>query len=81
MTILLCAVVARAYRAEYLFGFVVGMTFVFDAVLPRIVFVVIATLSAVAHLMLWPALLVGRRQSARAPAQGLILRPHAGLYG
>ncbi|MEQ7707460.1 MULTISPECIES: hypothetical protein [unclassified Xanthomonas] len=57
VTILLCAAVARAYRAEYLFGCVLGMTFVFDAVLPCIVFVVIATLSAVAHFMLWPALL------------------------
>ncbi|MEA9577900.1 hypothetical protein VC218_02895 [Xanthomonas nasturtii] len=59
VTILLCAVVARAYRAEYLFGCVLGMTFVFGAMLPCIVFVVIATLSAVAHFMLWPALLWG----------------------
>ncbi len=59
MTVLLCAVVARACRAEYLFGFVLGMTFVFGAMLPCIVFVVIATLSAVAHFMMWPALLWG----------------------
>ncbi|KQR12871.1 hypothetical protein ASF90_06445 [Xanthomonas sp. Leaf148] len=59
VTVLLCTVVARAYRAEYLFGFVLGMTFVFGAMLPCIVLVVIATLSAVVHFMLWPVLLWG----------------------
>ncbi|MBB3834641.1 putative membrane protein YeaQ/YmgE (transglycosylase-associated protein family) [Xanthomonas arboricola] len=76
VTLLLCAVVVRAYRAEYLFGFVLGMTFVFGAVLPCIVFVAIASVSAIAHFALWPALrrLIGKTRRRQPRVQGGAVR-------
>lgn len=47
--------VAPIYRGEYLFGFVLGMTFVFGSVLPTIVGSVVAGISAVAHFLVRPA--------------------------
>lgn len=43
-----------AYRAECLLGFVLAMTFVFGAVLPLLVGGVVATVSAFAHLGVYP---------------------------
>lgn len=43
------------YRAEYVFGFVLGMTFVFGAVLPLIAASVAAAVSAAAHFLVRPA--------------------------
>lgn len=43
------AVVLPIYRVEYIFGFVVGMTFTFGAVLPVLVAVVVAAVSALVH--------------------------------
>ena len=48
--------VLRTYRAEYAFGFVVGMTFVFGSVLPALVAAVAASISAIAHLVIRPVL-------------------------
>ena len=45
----LLAVVLPIYRAEYIFGFVVGMTFTFGGVLPVLVAGVVAAVSALAH--------------------------------
>ena len=46
-------------RAEWVLGFVLGMTFTFGAVLPTVVGSVIAALSAVAHLVVFPLLVRG----------------------
>ena len=43
------ALLAPAYRAEYVLGFVLGMTFTFGAVLPTIIACVIATFSRLTH--------------------------------
>lgn len=59
--LLLSAFVTRAYRAEYLLGFVLGMALTFGALLPTFIGGVIALLSAVAWLGLWP--LLGRAMS------------------
>ena len=50
--LLLLAVVLPIYRVEYIFGFVVGMTFTFGAVLPVLVAGVVAAVSALVHLAL-----------------------------
>lgn len=59
------ALVVRAWRAEFVLGFVLGMTFVFGAVLPTLIAGVVAALSWVAHAV---AGVVWRR-----------LRPRGGL--
>lgn len=43
------SLLAPAYRAEYVLGFVLGMSFTFGAVLPTIIAIVIATFSRLAH--------------------------------
>jgi hypothetical protein len=53
-TVLAAGLVLPTYRLEYLFGFVLGMTFVFGAVLPAIVATVAATLSGFLHRLLYP---------------------------
>lgn len=53
--ILLSGLMLRSYRAEYLFGFVLGMTFVFGSVLPTIAALVAASVSALAHFVVYPA--------------------------
>ncbi len=45
----LLAAVLPIYRVEYIFGFVVGMTFTFGAVLPVLVALVVAAVSALLH--------------------------------
>lgn len=45
------SVFVPTYRAEYVLGFVLGMTFTFGAVLPTIVAMVIASFSRVVHLL------------------------------
>jgi hypothetical protein len=54
--VLLSGVVPRIYRAEYAFGFVLGMTFVFGSVLPTMAAMVAAGVSALAHFAVYPAL-------------------------
>lgn len=53
--VLLTGLVLPTYRAEHLFGFVLGMTFVFGSTLPTLVGLVAVGISAAAHLLLWPA--------------------------
>lgn len=53
--VLLTGLVLPTYRAEYLFGFVLGMTFVFGSILPTLFGLLAAGISAAAHLLLWPA--------------------------
>ncbi|MEA0737090.1 hypothetical protein QYY77_13550 [Xanthomonas campestris pv. campestris] len=43
-----------AYRAEYVFGFVLGMTFVFGAVLPTLFGLLVVAVSALAWRVLFP---------------------------
>jgi hypothetical protein len=50
------ALLARAWRAEYVLGFVLGMSFTFGAVLPLLVASVIAACSFAVHLLLGTAL-------------------------
>lgn len=45
------SVIVPAYRAEYVLGFVLAMTFTFGAVLPTIIALVIAAFSRLVHLV------------------------------
>lgn len=47
--LLALALIVRAWRAEFVLGFVLGMTFVFGAVLPTLIAGVIAALSWAVH--------------------------------
>ena len=60
---LAAGLVLRTYRAEYIFGFVLGMTFVFGSVLPMIVAAVAAAISAVAHLVMRPVIASALRRA------------------
>lgn len=54
--VLLSGVALRTYRAEYVFGFVLGMTFVFGSVLPTMAALVAGTVSVLAHVVVYPAI-------------------------
>lgn len=54
---MLAGLVAPTYRAEYLFGFVIGMTWVVGPVLPVIAGTLAATVSVLAHFVLRSAVL------------------------
>jgi len=54
---MLAGLVAPTYRAEYLFGFVIGMTWVVGPVLPVIAGTLAATVAVLAHFVLRPAAL------------------------
>jgi hypothetical protein len=56
VSILLMAIVLPVYRAECVLGFVLGMTFIFGALLPTAIASVIALISASLHLLLYPLL-------------------------
>lgn len=62
--IALSALVVRAYRGEYLLGFVLGMAFTFGALLPTLIGGVIAAASAAVWFGLWGPLARLRRRSA-----------------
>lgn len=53
---LLLALILPIFRAEYLLGFILGMSFTFGAVLPTLIGSIVATLSALAHLIIFPSL-------------------------
>ena len=55
LAIFASGLVLSIYRAEYVFGFVLGMTFVFGAVLPTMVASVAAMISAAFHFFARPA--------------------------
>ena len=59
MGMLLLTLLLPVYRAEYVLGFVLGMTFTFGAILPTVVASVIAAFSALVHLCVRPVF-VGR---------------------
>jgi hypothetical protein len=65
--ILLCALLLRVYRAEYVLGFVLGMSFTFGAVLPTIISCVIAAVSAFIHLLIRPGAVRISKSLKRAP--------------
>ena len=62
---LLLVVLLPAYRAETLLGFVLGMNVVFGAILPTAIGAILAAISAISHLVLWPLLVRGWRWCAR----------------
>ncbi|MBH1816803.1 hypothetical protein JAK53_10635 [Stenotrophomonas maltophilia] len=55
MALFVAAVLLPVYRAEYLFGLVTGMTFVFGPVLPALVACVPMLIAAISRLVLWRA--------------------------
>lgn len=52
---ILSGLVLPTYRAEYIFGFVLGMAFTFGAVLPTLAALFAAAISAIFHLLIRPA--------------------------
>jgi hypothetical protein len=60
-----CGLAFPVYRAEYILGFVVGMTFTFGAVIPLLVALVVGTVSLVARYC-WRAV-ASLVRSRRAP--------------
>jgi len=59
-----CALLLPVFRAEYVMGFVMGMTFTFGAVLPLLVATVVAVLSFVSRAVIrFVATRVGWRES------------------
>lgn len=61
------ALLVPVYRAEFVLGFIVGMTFTFGAVLPTILAVVIACFARLAHAILGLASRLVRRNHAPRP--------------
>jgi hypothetical protein len=59
------ALFVHAWRAEYVLGFALGMTFSFGAVLPVLIASVIAAVSFAAHLLAGTALRLARGGRAR----------------
>ncbi|MET0289082.1 MAG: hypothetical protein ABW178_05600 [Pseudoxanthomonas sp.] len=55
LAILIASALCPVYRAEYLFGFVMGMTFVFGPVLPALVASLPMLISALSRWVVWPA--------------------------
>ncbi len=53
-SMLVAAVLLPVYRAECVLGFILGMTFTFGAVLPTAIGSLIAAVSAVIHLVMFP---------------------------
>lgn len=62
---LAAGLVARSYRAEAAFGFVLGMMAAVGPVLPLLFVGVAATLSAAAHFLAWPAAAMLWRKARR----------------
>lgn len=52
--VLLSGVALRTYRAEYVFGFVLGMMFVFGSVLPTMAALMAGTVSVLTHFVVYP---------------------------
>ena len=68
MALLVAAVLFPVYRAEYLFGFVMGMTFVFGPVLPALVACVPMLIAVISRLVVWPAVTWALRRARPASA-------------
>ena len=56
LTSLAVGLILPIYRAEYIFGFVLGMTFVLGSVLPTIAALLGASISAIAHFVVHPVI-------------------------
>lgn len=56
LAVLAVGLILPTCRAEYIFGFVLGMTFVLGSILPTLAALVGAGISAIAHFVLRPAL-------------------------
>jgi hypothetical protein len=56
LTSLAVGLILPIYRAEYIFGFVLGMTFVLGSVLPTIAALLGASISAIAHFVIRPVM-------------------------
>ena len=56
LTSLAVGLILPIYRAEYIFGFVLGMTFVLGSVLPTIAALLGAGISAIAHFVIRPVM-------------------------
>lgn len=66
--VLMASVLFPTYRAEYLFGFVIGMTAVFGAILPALVACVPMLISAVSRQVVWRLAQYALRRSTGAVA-------------
>jgi hypothetical protein len=58
LSIVLLAVLLPIYRAECVLGFVLAMTLVFGALLPTMIATILAAVSALLHLLVYPRVLV-----------------------
>jgi hypothetical protein len=56
LTALAAGLILPTYRAEYIFGFVLGMTFVLGSILPTIAALVGASISAIAYFVIRPVM-------------------------
>jgi hypothetical protein len=54
LSILLLALILPVYRAECVLGFVIGMSFVFGVILPTGIATIIASISMLLHLIIYP---------------------------
>lgn len=63
------SVLVRSYRAQYVLGFVLGMTFTFGAVLPTAIALVVASFAGLVHLLVDSVrgLVRNSRRSGRLP--------------
>lgn len=52
---ILSGLVVRVYRGEYILGFVLGMTVAVGPIIATLAALFIASVSAIAHLIVWPA--------------------------
>lgn len=71
---ILSGLVLRLWRGEYVFGFVLGMMFVFGSVLPALAACFAATISLAFHRLAWPACAwafnrIAARQAAGKPLE------------
>lgn len=62
------AVLLPSYRAEYVLGFVLGLTYTFGAVFPTFLASVMSAIAAVVHLVVRPAALRMFRRRKATPA-------------
>jgi hypothetical protein len=63
LAVLAAGVVLPAYRAEYVFGFVIGMSYAFGLVLPSVAALVVVAISAVFRFVFRPALVWAVRRA------------------
>ena len=69
LSIVLLAVLLPIYRAECVLGFVLAMTFVFGALLPTIIASILAAVSALLHLVVYPRIVLVWRAVTKSGSQ------------